>query len=194
MAFHPFASISLRVPRRASIFPEIHPAAVFILSIAWIVVLTVFALPAHAQYAPKEQTNLDITITAAADVNPDDKERAAPIMVRVYELKSDGTFESADYFSLHNTDKTLLGADLLARDEFILRPGEVKTIRRKSHPDITAIGVLAGYRDLPNANWRAVHKLPPAPEAAWYRAIIPANKATLQIQLETRGIRLTSAP
>jgi type VI secretion system protein VasD len=61
----------------------------------------VAAQPSHAQFSyPREQTRLDITITAEAGVNPDDKGRAAPIMVRIYELKSEGTFESADYFSL----------------------------------------------------------------------------------------------
>jgi hypothetical protein len=46
-------------------------------------------------------------------VNPDDKGRAAPILVRVYELKSEGTFESADYFSLNANDKAAIGSDLL---------------------------------------------------------------------------------
>jgi type VI secretion system protein VasD len=140
---------------------------------------------------PREQTRLDITISAAADLNPDDKGRAAPIMVRLYELRSEGSFESADYFALYNQDKALIGSDLLVREEFIMRPGEVKTIRRKSHPDLGAIGVLAGYRDLAGADWRAVQKLDPAPEVAWYRAVLPANRATLQIELQARGVRIT---
>lgn len=156
--------------------------------------LALAAMPmlASAQFSyPREQTKLEITITAAADVNPDDKGRAAPILVRLYELKSEGTFESADYFSLQTNDKALIGSDLLVREEFIMKPGDVKTIRRKSHPDIEAIGVLAGYRDLPQADWRVVQKLDPAPERAWYRAVVPANKAKLQIQLQTKGIKLT---
>lgn len=150
------------------------------------------AQPSHAQFSyPREQTKLDITITADAGVNPDDKGRAAPILVRIYELKSEGTFESADYFSLNANDKAVIGADLLVRDEFILRPGEVKTIRRKSHPDIAAIGVIAGYRELAQADWRAVQKIDPAPEVAWYRSVLPANKVTLQIGLQAKGIQLT---
>ena len=66
---------------------------------------------ASAQFSyPREQTKLEITITAAADVNHDDKGRAAPILVRLYELKSEGTFESADYFSLQTNDKALIGS------------------------------------------------------------------------------------
>ncbi|MDH6168954.1 type VI secretion system VasD/TssJ family lipoprotein [Variovorax boronicumulans] len=64
------------------------------------------ARPSHAQFSyPREQTRLDITITAEAGVNPDDKGRAAPILVRLYELKSEGSFEAADYFSLSSNDK-----------------------------------------------------------------------------------------
>ncbi|MDQ0038267.1 type VI secretion system protein VasD [Variovorax boronicumulans] len=148
--------------------------------------------PSHAQFSyPREQTKLDITITAEAGVNPDDKGRAAPILVRIYELKSEGVFEAADYFSLSSNDKALIGSELLVRDEFILRPGDVKTIRRKSHPDLAAIGVVAGYRDLAQADWRAVQKIDPAPEVAWYRSVLPANKLKLQIDLQAKGIQLT---
>ncbi|MBJ2159129.1 type VI secretion system lipoprotein TssJ [Variovorax sp. IB41] len=151
----------------------------------------VAAVSSHAQFSdPREQTRLDITITAEAGVNPDDKGRAAPILVRLYELKSEGTFESADYFSLSGNDKALIGSDLLVRDEFILRPGEVKTIRRKSHPDLGAIGIVAGYRDLAQADWRVVQKIEPAPEVAWYRSVLPANKVKLQIALQAKGIQL----
>lgn len=140
---------------------------------------------------PREQTKLDIRLTAASDLNPDDKGRAAPILVRIYELRSEAGFESADYFTLQQHDKALIGSDLLVREEFVMRPGDVRTIRRKSHPDLAAIGVLAGYRDLAHADWRAVQKVEPAPEAAWYRAVLPAQKLRLQIDLQAQGVQLT---
>jgi type VI secretion system protein VasD len=149
------------------------------------------ALPSHAQFSyAQEQTRLEITVTADAGANPDDKGRAAPILVRIYELKSEGSFESADYFSLNANDKAVLGSDLLVRDEFILRPGDAKTMKRKSHPELAAIGVIAGYRDLAQADWRAVQKIDAAPEVAWYRAVLPTNKVKLQIELQPKGIQL----
>ncbi|WP_211453427.1 type VI secretion system lipoprotein TssJ [Collimonas antrihumi] len=145
---------------------------------------------AHAQIV-KEPTKLGITIHAAETVNPNDHGQAAPIMVRIYELKSDEIFRQADFLSLQNADKATLGADMLFKDEFILRPGESKAIRRKSYADTTAIGVLAGYRDLPNATWREIYKLPEAPEAAWYRSLLPSLKTTLDIELRTKDINIT---
>ncbi|MFM9925131.1 type VI secretion system lipoprotein TssJ [Variovorax sp. H27-G14] len=182
------AQVTVTVPLSAPTAPQVAPTA----PQASAPVLPRFAAPAEQfSFAPREQIKLDITITAAPDLNPDEKERPAPILVRVYELRSEAVFETADYFSLQNSDKAVIGADLLTREEFILRPGDVKTIRRKSHPDVGAIAVLAGYRDLAQSDWRAVQKIAPAPEAAWYRAAWPANKSKLQIQLQSRGVRIT---
>lgn len=74
----------------------------------------------------KEQTSIDLRIEAAENVNPDEKGRAAPIQVRIYELKNDNAFTSADFYSLQDNDKSILGGDLLVSDEFILRPGKLK--------------------------------------------------------------------
>ncbi|MET3109127.1 type VI secretion system protein VasD [Oxalobacteraceae bacterium GrIS 2.11] len=150
-------------------------------------VLSLLALTAMAQQ-DKEPTKLVLTVCADANVNPDDAGRAAPIKVRIYELKDSASFSDADYFSLDNSDKVILNSDLLAKDEYILRPTESQKIERKSNPQTTAIGILAGYRDLPNSTWRTVFKLPAASEAAWYRFAIPANKAILTIQLQEQGI------
>lgn len=151
------------------------------------------ALPAQAQEA-KEATKLQFSIEAAPGVNPDTSLRPSPIKVRIYELKDASSFSEADYFSLDTTDKVTLAADMLAKDEFILRPGESRSIQRKSNTQTTAIGVLAGYRDLPNATWRVVYKLKEAPEASWMRMLLPSNRAELLIQLQPQGIAMTEKP
>ncbi|WP_082926680.1 type VI secretion system lipoprotein TssJ [Cupriavidus sp. D384] len=141
--------------------------------------------------ARTEQMKLDLAMTAKDTVNPDHKGRASPVMVRIYELKTEQAFENADYFTLDKSDKTLLMQDLLVRDEFVLRPGESRDIARKLNPDTQALGFLVGYRELGKATWRAVYKLPPAPEAAWYRAAIPARKIKLQVSLDQQSITIS---
>ncbi|PLT15978.1 MULTISPECIES: type VI secretion system lipoprotein TssJ [Ralstonia] len=141
--------------------------------------------------AQPEQLKLDLAIQAGDSLNPDEKGRASPVLVRLYELKTASTFEQADYYSLESNDRTVLMQDLLARDEFILRPGEFQDIERKLNPDTQALGFLVGYRDLGKATWRTVYKLPPAPEAAWYRAAIPARKVKLQIALDQQAITVS---
>ncbi|AJY40134.1 type VI secretion system lipoprotein TssJ [Burkholderia humptydooensis] len=138
---------------------------------------------------PKEPVRLDLAVNAALTVNPDDRSRPAPIVVSVYELKTDGAFNAADFFTLQDKDKTVLADDLLARERFQLRPGERRTIRRNADPAAGALGVVAAYRDLPNSVWRAVYPLPAARDAAWYRLSSP--KLRLTIDLDTHAIRIT---
>lgn len=139
----------------------------------------------------KEAARLDIAIRADRDLNIDTKGRGAPMLLRVFELKSEVAFEEAEFFALQNTAKAALGADLLAVDQFIIRPGETREIKRTANPETTAIGIFAGYRDLSHSVWRVVHKLPPAPNSGWYRAVMPANKAALKIDLQANAIVLT---
>jgi len=138
---------------------------------------------------PHEPLQMNLTVNAATTVNPDDQGRAAPIVVRVYELKTDNAFKAADYFSLHDKDKTVLADDLVKRDEFMLRPGEHRTIRRTTDPATTTLGILAEYRDLPHTVWRTTHVLPTTPEKAWYRFSSP--KLNLTINLDATAIRIT---
>jgi len=138
----------------------------------------------------KESTKLNLTVQASEDVNSTEK-GAAPVMVRLYELKTDNVFLSTDFFSLQQKDKDVLGSDLLARDETILRPGDTFTISRPSSTETVAIGVLAGYQNLSNSTWRAIYKIPEAPDEAWYRAVIPTNKVNLLITVESNAIKVT---
>lgn len=137
---------------------------------------------------PKETIKLDLSVVALAGVNPDSGKRPAPIVVRVYELKTDSAFAAADYFSLQDKDKTVLADDLVRRDEFQLRPGEKKIIQRKIDPATTRLGVLAAYRDLPNSVWRVVYTLPTAPDAAWYYRS-PTLK--LNVDLDANAVKIS---
>lgn len=149
------------------------------------------ALTACASRDPntaKEPVKLELSVVASSGVNPDDQKRAAPIVIRVYELKTDAAFNSADFFSLQDKDRAVLADDLVTRAQFQLRPGESRFIRTQTDPATTVIGILAAYRDLPNSVWRAAYPLPAASEAAWYRAL-PRLKLT--IDLEPNAIRIT---
>ena len=140
--------------------------------------------------AVAEQSRLELTIEAATTMNPDARGRAAPLAVRIYELKNAVGFEQADFFSLQSNDNAVLAGDVLVKNDYLLRPGESQLVRRKSLPGTEFIGVLASYRDLPNSVWRSVYKMPVAPEATWYRAVIPSNKTVLHITLDSNAIKM----
>jgi type VI secretion system protein VasD len=123
---------------------------------------------------------ISAAVSANAAVNPDARNRPSPIVVRIYELKSPATFESADFFSLFEKDRETLAADLLARDEFVLRPGESKTIEREGKPETRYIAVLAGFREVERSVWRATAPL------------VGGQKNIVKITLDARAVSITA--
>ena len=104
-------------------------------------------------------TPVSMTLVAGADANPDVRGRASPVTVRVYVLKTPGAFEGADFFSLFEKDQATLGAEMVQREELLLRPGESKKLDFTLQPDAKLVGVMAAFRDLDRARWREVRTL-----------------------------------
>lgn len=128
---------------------------------------------------PPKPSIFQISVAVAANVNPDARGRASPIVARLLELKSVATFQSADFFSLFDRDKESLGNDLVAREELVLQPGETRQFKRELHPDTRFVAVVAGYRDIERSRWRA--SVP-----------VPLNETTpVTISLQQRDISIT---
>ncbi|KQX27853.1 type VI secretion system lipoprotein TssJ [Variovorax sp. Root434] len=123
-------------------------------------------------------TTVAVTLTAGTDANPDARGRASPLTVRVYALKSPGPFEGADFFSLFEKDQATLGAELVQREEVLLRPGETKKLDFNLPPDAKSIGVMAAFRDLDRARWREV------------RPVTTGKAQTLDVNFSARAIRV----
>jgi type VI secretion system protein VasD len=99
-------------------------------------------------------------VIAHAAVNPDITGRPSPVAVKVYQLRSAGSFESSDFFSLYNQGATVLGADLVSSTDITVRPGESKKFDEEIDPKTRFVGVVAGFRNVENASWRAVAPVP----------------------------------
>jgi len=131
---------------------------------------------------PPPPTVADIAIAVAADANPDAGGSAAPVAVRVYQLASTAKFDSADFFQLFQNDQAVLGADMLGRDEFMLPPGGAQQLRLELKPGATHIGVVAAFRDIQRASWRAT-------------AAAPANKTTaMKVAVQGLDVSISAAP
>jgi type VI secretion system protein VasD len=103
---------------------------------------------------PKPQA-IKMNIAVSADVNPDAGNRPSPIVIRVYQLKDDAAFKDADFFTIYDKEQPTLAAALVSREEFELAPGEHRAIDYKLSPDAHFVGVVAAYRDIRDAGWRA---------------------------------------
>lgn len=110
--------------------------------------------------APKP-TRVEASILAAADLNPSVNARPSPVLMRVYELRSQTAFNQADFMTLYQSDQASLAADLVAREEMMLQPGEKRSLNKQLAAETRFIGVVAAYRDLERAIWRAVVPVTP---------------------------------
>lgn len=102
---------------------------------------------------------LATTVTATPAVNPDARKRPSPVLVRLYELKADTTFVNADFMSLYQGDSATLAADIVYREEFMLQPGETRKLDRQLDDKARFVAVVAAYRDIEKARWRAIAPL-----------------------------------
>ena len=119
-----------------------------------------------------------MTIAASADTNPDASGRPSPVVVRVYQLKTDAAFTGADFFALFDDDQKVLGAELISRDEFVLAPAERRTMDVTVSGETRYVGAIAAFRDIRNAQWRV---------------LVPASNKGLNVAVERARIVLSVA-
>lgn len=116
---------------------------------------------------------------AAPGINPDQRGRPSPVALKLFELKSLSSFERSDFFSLFDRERETLGPELVARDEFVIKPGDRIVQERKLSPDARFIGVVVGYRDLERSQWRL--SVPVAAEGIQPLVIeVDANRVALK--------------
>lgn len=104
-------------------------------------------------------TKIKAQILASHEINPDSNNRPSPLVVRVYELNSAATFNSVEFFQLYDEEAATLGGDLIARQEFEISPGEGRELMFKPQENTRVFGVLAAFRNIDQAIWRAAVEL-----------------------------------
>lgn len=131
---------------------------------------------------PPPPTIANIAISASADANPDAAGAGAPVAVRVYQLTSAAAFEQADFFELYQREQEVLGADLVGRDELVIPPGGSQQLNKELKPGVNFIGIVAVFRDVQRANWRATAAPPP-------------NQTTaIQVSVQGLNVNVSMAP
>ncbi|MCQ8103569.1 type VI secretion system lipoprotein TssJ [Methylomonas sp. SURF-2] len=103
---------------------------------------------------PPPPTIVNLLIETSTDLNADVNGNGAPVMLRIFELREQSNFNSADFFAIFNDEKATLAADLARKQELLLQPGETKSLMLTPADDVQAIGLFAGFRQLDTAQWR----------------------------------------
>jgi type VI secretion system protein VasD len=110
------------------------------------------------------KTKATMTLAAGKDCNPDASGRPSPVVVRIYQLKTDAAFKAADFMAFLDDDRKTLGVELISRDEFVLEPSERQTVEVVVGDETRFVGAFADFKDYrnPKAQWRALIPKPPA--------------------------------
>nr|WP_281375124.1 type VI secretion system lipoprotein TssJ [Aquabacterium terrae] len=110
---------------------------------------------------PPPPTTVDGAIQASPQLNLSVNQRPSPLLVRVYELKTASSFNSADFMALYQGDQAALAADMVAREEIMLQPGENRPYKKTLGAETKFIGVFGAYRNLEKSTWRVVVPVQP---------------------------------
>jgi type VI secretion system protein VasD len=109
---------------------------------------------------PPEDIVLKGSMQAVATANPDGQGRPSPIVIKIYQLKAKDKFELADFFALFDQAEATLGADMLGVEDVMMTPGEVRPYEGAVDPNTRFIGVVGAYRDINQAQWKALVPMP----------------------------------
>jgi len=130
---------------------------------------------------PAPATIINAEVLASDVINPDGDGRPSPIVVRLYELKSLGTFNAVEFFPLYNEETAILGDDMVYREEFSLIPGGKRLYNRTPTADTQYLAVIAAFRSIDQATWKAAV---PIPAERVTNLIIQLDRSSVSIRAE----------
>ncbi|MEQ8396010.1 type VI secretion system lipoprotein TssJ [Thalassobaculum sp.] len=114
-----------------------------------------------------DPTTVSMTIAATGSINPNSSSEPSPVVLRIYQLKSDSAFKAAEFSEIFYSDRKVLGGDLLGQKEFNVKPGGKLTYDDTVSPETRYIGIVAGFRDIDNATWRVIEAATPENQNAF---------------------------
>ncbi len=117
--------------------------------------------PVVTAFTGPKITSLKGTVAAGADLNPSINQRPSPLLVRLYELRAATAFNKADFVALYQSEQATLAAEMVAREEWVLQPGENRPWQRQLNEQTRFVAVFAAFRDVERAVWRAIAPVEP---------------------------------
>jgi type VI secretion system protein VasD len=104
----------------------------------------------------KPPREVALSIAAAPNLNAGKNQKPVSLVVKLYVLKDRTTFSQApfDAFVSEESEKRVLGSDLLAAREITLLPGKSFTSTEKIPREAQAFGIVALFRAPGAQRWR----------------------------------------
>ncbi|MBV6388441.1 MAG: hypothetical protein JNIBNLAF_00033 [Nitrosomonas europaea] len=150
-----------------------------IIQVVFITILLTIAGCNSTPKPPVARISLNVQPTINPYTDGISRPEPRPVIIRIYELKSQTAFSTADYHSLTSRYKEILDSDLLNSEEFQLFPGKKLKFDRPLHPDTRFVGVVSAFRDLEHSQWRAMTALPPEENNPEIYVLLESNQVSI---------------
>ncbi len=110
--------------------------------------------------------SVDVSVLASASLNRSSTGEARPVVVRLYQLKSDARLYNASFERMWKDDKAALAEDLLLAQEIEVYPGTRTDLKFERPPAMDHLAAVALFANPTARAWVSILDLPPVPEAA----------------------------
>jgi type VI secretion system protein VasD len=108
----------------------------------------------------KVPDNVQLELESSDRLNPDERGRSLPTIVRIYQLTDIGNMEQSAFDDIWERGKETLGDTIVKTDELTIYPGQLtqKRLKRDSKADFL-VGV-AVFRTPMGGSWRTIQEWP----------------------------------
>lgn len=104
--------------------------------------------------------NVKLELESSDQVNPDERGRPLPTVVRVYQLADLSKLQGAAFDDIWERDKDVLGTTLIKADELTVYPGQVTVKRFKRDAKADFVVGVAVFRTPMGGAWRTIQEWP----------------------------------
>ena len=106
---------------------------------------------------------VSLSVIASPTINPTTEGETRPVQMRIYQLKDDVKLQAATFEQIWKEDATVLGQDIIKRDEVFIYPNTRTDVKFDRDPGASHIVGAALFRNPKGKSWYMAFELPPAP-------------------------------
>ncbi len=123
--------------------------------------------PPPAEPKPCDVQIVTLNILAADNINPNENGNPRPVVVRLYQLKSDVRLLNAGYDDTLLRDKEVLADDILKKDEVSIFPNDMVEVKFERNKEASYLAGVALFHSPQGQSWKTFYEFPlPPGEAA----------------------------
>lgn len=104
-----------------------------------------------------------LRIYGADLINPNERDKPRPVVVRLYQLATDLRMVNARYNDVLLKDAELLAEDMLKKDEVVVYPNDLVEIKFERIPEATILAGAAMMHGPQGHSWKTYYEFPPMP-------------------------------